>query len=70
MSASAVAPVDRVGPEYRPTTQKPTATVSTEITSDNVHILRQTPQLIALLTYASFLIVLSKATMVSETVVS
>ena len=37
---------------YRPDAQKPTATVSTEVSYDNVHILPQTPQLIALLTYA------------------
>ncbi|KAF2456828.1 uracil phosphoribosyltransferase-domain-containing protein [Lineolata rhizophorae] len=39
-----------VGPEYRPEGQKPTATVSTEVHFDNVTILPQTPQLIALLT--------------------
>ena len=42
-----------VGPDYRPEAQKPTATISTEISYDNVHILPQTPQLIALLTYVS-----------------
>ena len=46
------APATCVGPAYRPLDQKPTATVSTKITYDNVHILPQTPQLIALLTYA------------------
>ncbi|KAL9125944.1 MAG: hypothetical protein Q9217_004922 [Psora testacea] len=46
----AVAPVQCVGPDYRPTAQKPTATISTEITYENVHILPQTPQLISLLT--------------------
>ena len=46
------APADCVGPEYRPDAQKPTATVSTKISYPNVHILPQTPQLIALLTYA------------------
>lgn len=46
----AVSPVHCVGPDYRPDAQKPTATVSTEISSDTVHILPQTPQLIALLT--------------------
>lgn len=44
------APSQCVGPEYRPTTQKPTATVSTPLKQENVHILPQTPQLIALLT--------------------
>lgn len=45
------APAHCVGPDYRPEAQKPTATVSTEVSYDNVHILPQTPQLIALLTY-------------------
>ncbi|KAH7122699.1 uracil phosphoribosyltransferase [Dendryphion nanum] len=43
-------PSESVGPEYRPATQKPTATVSTALSHKNVHILPQTPQLIALLT--------------------
>lgn len=46
------APAHCVGPDYRPQAQKPTATVSTDISYDNVHILPQTSQLIALLTYA------------------
>ena len=46
----AQSPTQGVGPDYRPEEQKPTATVSTEISYDNVHILPQTPQLIALLT--------------------
>ena len=46
-----VAPAQCVGPDYRPIAQKPTATISTEITYENVHILPQTSQLIALLTY-------------------
>jgi len=46
----AQSPAQGVGPDYRPEEQKPTATVSTEISYDNVHILPQTPQLIALLT--------------------
>jgi uracil phosphoribosyltransferase len=45
-------PAHCVGPDYRPRAQKPTATVSTEISYENVHILPQTSQLIALLTYA------------------
>ncbi|KAF2261055.1 PRTase-like protein [Lojkania enalia] len=44
------APSKSVGPEYRPDTQKPMATVSTALSHENVHILPQTPQLIALLT--------------------
>ena len=47
-----IAPAHRVGPDYRPDAQKPTATVSTHISYDNVHILPQTSQLLALLTYA------------------
>lgn len=43
-------PKQSVGPDYRPDTQKPIATVSTEVPFDNVHVLAQTPQLIALLT--------------------
>jgi hypothetical protein len=43
------APSKCVGPEYK--SDKPTATVSTEIPHENVHILPQTPQLISLLTY-------------------
>ncbi|KAK4690712.1 hypothetical protein P7C71_g6140, partial [Lecanoromycetidae sp. Uapishka_2] len=48
---NAAAPSHSVGPDYRPQAQKPTATVSTQISYDNVHILPQTSQLIALLTY-------------------
>ena len=50
-----VSPAHCVGPDYRPAEQKPTATISTEISYDNVHILPQTPQLIALLTYVDLL---------------
>jgi uracil phosphoribosyltransferase len=42
-----------VGPDYRPATEKPTATVSTQVSHNNVHILPQTPQLISLLTCVS-----------------
>lgn len=42
---------DGVGPDYRPKAEKPVATVSTQVSHANVHILAQTPQLIALLTY-------------------
>ena len=44
------APSDHLGPDYKPTDQKPTATVSTKVAHENVTILPQTPQLIALLT--------------------
>ncbi|EQB53294.1 Uracil phosphoribosyltransferase [Colletotrichum fructicola] len=43
-------PTQCVGPLYRSESQKPSATVSTEMNLDNVIILPQTPQLIALLT--------------------
>ena len=52
-NASVVSPAHCVGPDYRPDEQKPTATVSTKITVDTVHVLPQTPQLIALLTSVS-----------------
>lgn len=45
------APSKCVGPEYKDSKDKPTATVSTQIDDANVHILPQTPQLISLLTY-------------------
>lgn len=47
---SAPSPAQGVGPLYRPDGEKPTATVSKEVSYDNVHVLPQTPQLIALLT--------------------
>lgn len=51
MAASAPkSPAQCLGPDYRPEKQKPTATVSTAVSFDNVHVLPQTPQLIALLT--------------------
>ncbi|KAK3325635.1 uracil phosphoribosyltransferase [Apodospora peruviana] len=43
------APVQCVGPEYRSESQKPTATVSTDVEFETVTVLPQTPQLIALL---------------------
>ncbi|KAL9618545.1 MAG: hypothetical protein Q9160_006729 [Pyrenula sp. 1 TL-2023] len=43
-------PAQGVGPDYRPEAEKPTATVSKNVPYDNVHVLPQTPQLIALLT--------------------
>ena len=43
-------PALTLGPSYRPTSEKPTATVSRPVDTPNVHILPQTPQLIALLT--------------------
>jgi len=39
-----------VGPDYRPAAERPTATVSKDVPYENVHILPQTPQLIASLT--------------------
>lgn len=50
-SAEGGPPVDCVGPDYRPENEKPTATISTQVLYENVHILSPTPQLIALLTY-------------------
>lgn len=52
-SKDAQSPKQCVGPDYRPEQQKPTATVSTEVSFENVHTLPQTPQLIALLTWVS-----------------
>lgn len=46
----AQSPAVGVGPDYRPAAEKPTATVSKDVPYENVHILPQTPQLIALLT--------------------
>ncbi|KAL1958321.1 hypothetical protein VTO42DRAFT_4638 [Malbranchea cinnamomea] len=43
-------PSQGVGPVYKPDEEKPTATVSQVVPYDNVHVLPQTPQLIALLT--------------------
>ncbi|KAL2393325.1 Uracil phosphoribosyltransferase [Exophiala dermatitidis] len=43
-------PAVGVGPAYRPAEEKPTATVSRDVPHENVHVLPQTPQLIALLT--------------------
>lgn len=51
MADSPVPLADGVGPDYRPKAEKPRATVSTQVSHANVHILAQTPQLIALLTY-------------------
>ncbi|MCJ1248306.1 Uracil phosphoribosyltransferase, synthesizes UMP from uracil [Trapelia coarctata] len=45
-----LSPTQSVGPDYRSESQKPTATVSTEISYENVHVLPQTPQLISLMT--------------------
>lgn len=49
MSDVKLAPTQCVGPIYRSESQKPTATVSTEVQFDALTILPQTPQLIALL---------------------
>lgn len=46
-------PAQGVGPIYQPDGEKPTATVSKEISYENVHVLSQTPQLIALLTWVN-----------------
>lgn len=55
-STGVQSPALGVGPSYRPAAEKPTATVSREVPHENVHVLPQTPQLIALLTYVrSFL---------------
>jgi uracil phosphoribosyltransferase len=47
---AAPSPAQGVGPIYRSEGEKPTATVSKDISYENVHVLPQTPQLIALLT--------------------
>lgn len=46
-------PTQHVGPEYKSTDEKPEATVSKDLHLDNLQILPQTPQLIALLTYVT-----------------
>ncbi|GAB7347970.1 hypothetical protein MBLNU459_g5473t1 [Dothideomycetes sp. NU459] len=50
MAAQGNPPSQCLGPDYRPNGDKPMATVSKEVKHDNVHVLPQTPQLIALLT--------------------
>lgn len=45
-------PSQCIGPDYRAEDLKPTATVSKAPSHSNVTVLSQTPQLIALLTYA------------------
>lgn len=45
------APTQHVGPEYRSPDEKPKATVSKTLDLENLQVLPQTPQLIALLTY-------------------
>lgn len=52
--AGAPLPCQGVGPLYKPDGEKPTATVSQGVDYDNVHVLPQTPQLIALLTQVNF----------------
>jgi uracil phosphoribosyltransferase len=49
-STPPMGPTECVGPDYRPESQKPTATVSKEVEFPTVTTLPQTPQLIALLT--------------------
>jgi hypothetical protein len=51
--ASTEPPQSPVGPDYVSSKRKPVATVSTTVNYDNVHVLQQTPQLIALLTCVS-----------------
>lgn len=55
MSPQEESPTECVGPEYRPDNQKPKATISKEVPHDNIIVLPQTPQLIALLTYEAHL---------------
>lgn len=50
MASKRPAPTQCVGPLYRSESQRPSATVSTGVEFENVTILPQTPQLIALLT--------------------
>ncbi|KAJ4353798.1 Uracil phosphoribosyltransferase, synthesizes UMP from uracil [Didymosphaeria variabile] len=50
MASESQPPSQPLGPGYRDEAQRPTATVSKPIPQDNVFILPQTPQLIALLT--------------------
>jgi len=50
MSTVPEAPAAPIGPKYKEEEEKPHATVSKPIKHSNVHILPQTPQLIALLT--------------------
>lgn len=58
-SSATKEPAQCVGPDYRSEEQKPVATVSTEVGYENVHVLPQTPQLIALLTYVYQFIIVS-----------
>ena len=50
MTEAITSPAQGVGPFYKPDGEKPTATVSKDASYENVHVLPQTPQLIALLT--------------------
>lgn len=43
-------PSEHIGPSYRPKDEKPEATVSKTLNLENLQVLPQTPQLIALLT--------------------
>lgn len=49
-SAPTTSPMVCLGPDYRSDSQKPAATISKDVPFDNVHVLLQSPQLIALLT--------------------
>lgn len=66
-SENAQSPKQSVGPDYRPDQQKPTATVSTEVAFENVHVLSQTPQLISLLTYTDILPLLQERKLTLDT---
>lgn len=50
MGKQECSPSQCLGPDYRSDGDKPTATVSKHVNYDNIHVLTQTPQLIALLT--------------------
>jgi len=50
MAEELLSPTQCVGPDYREDRFKPKATISQTVQHDNVHVLPQTPQLIALLT--------------------
>ena len=52
-SGTVLSPTQSVGPDYCSESQKPTATVSSEVFYENVHVLGQTPQLLSLYTYNS-----------------
>lgn len=65
----AQSPKQSVGPDYRSDKLKPTATVSTEVPFETVHILPQSPQLIALLTCVSLLFGYGLAMLISSSMI-